>query len=127
MVESPIPKNAHPCRRNPPQEGGSVEDSPNKREVETIFRGSHELKNSLHAQDKYTQEEKAQPYAEVHTMNNSSLRGTMPKPKDIVFTETDASWVHHPHEDTLVITAKIANSLIHRVLVDSRSAVNILY
>ena len=51
----------------------------------------------------------------------------MPKPKDIVLTKTDVSWVHHPHEDTLVITAKIANSLIHRVLIDSGSAVNILY
>ena len=51
----------------------------------------------------------------------------MPKPKDIVITETDASWVHHPHEDALVTTTKIANSLIHRVLVDSGSAVNILY
>ena len=40
---------------------------------------------------------------------------------------SDVSWVHHPHEDALVITAKIANSLIHHVLVDSRRAVNILY
>ena len=39
----------------------------------------------------------------------------------------DASWVHHSYEDTLVITTKIVNSLIHRVLIDSGSAVNILY
>ena len=51
----------------------------------------------------------------------------MPKPEDIVFTKTDVSWVHHPHEDALVITAKIANSLIHQVLIDSGSALNILY
>ena len=51
----------------------------------------------------------------------------MPKPEDIVFTETDASWVNHPCEDALVFTAKIANSLIHWVLVDSGSAVNIIY
>ena len=35
--------------------------------------------------------------------------------------------MHHPYEDVLVIAAKIANSLIYRVLVDSGSAVNILY
>ena len=51
----------------------------------------------------------------------------MPKPKDIVFTKTDVSWVYHPYEDALAITAKIANSLFHRVLVDSGSTINILY
>ena len=51
----------------------------------------------------------------------------MPKPEDIVFTETDASWVHHLYEDALVIIVKIANSLIHWVLIDNRSVVNILY
>ena len=51
----------------------------------------------------------------------------MPKPEDIIFTETDASWVHHHHEDALVITTKIANNLIHQVLIDSGSVANILY
>ena len=51
----------------------------------------------------------------------------MLKLKDIVFAETNASWVQHPHEDALVITTKITNSLIHRVLIDSGSAINILY
>ena len=35
--------------------------------------------------------------------------------------------MHHPHEDALVITTKLANSLIHRVLIDSGRAINILY
>ena len=63
----------------------------------------------------------------VQTTNNSSLKGIVPKPEDIVFVDIEASWVHHPHEDALVITAKKANNLIHRVLVDSGSAVSILY
>ena len=50
----------------------------------------------------------------------------MPKSDDIVFLETDASWVH-PYEDALVITTKIDNSLIHRVLIDSGSTINIIY
>ena len=37
----------------------------------------------------------------VQTTNSSSLMGTMPKPKDIVFIETDTSWVHYLHEDAL--------------------------
>ena len=51
----------------------------------------------------------------------------MAKLEDIIFTEIDASWGHHPHEDALVVTTKIANSLIHHVLIDSVSAVNIFY
>ena len=54
----------------------------------------------------------------------------MPQPDDIVFTQVDASWAHHPHEDALVITVEVANNLIHQLLVDrvdSRSTVNILY
>ena len=37
------------------------------------------------------------------------------------------SWVHHPFEDALVIIAEVAKSLIHRLFVDTGSAVNILY
>ena len=35
--------------------------------------------------------------------------------------------MHYPHEDSLVVTTKIANSLILRMLMDNGSAVNILY
>ena len=63
----------------------------------------------------------------VQTTNGRSLRGTMPKLEDIVCTKTNASWVHYPHEDALVITTKIANNLFHWMLIDSGSAVNILY
>ena len=45
----------------------------------------------------------------------------------IVFTEANVSWVHNPYENALVITAEIANSLIHRLLVDNGSTANILY
>ena len=35
--------------------------------------------------------------------------------------------MHHPHKDALVITTKIANSLVYQVLIHSGSVVNILY
>ena len=63
----------------------------------------------------------------VHTTSSKLLVGHAPQPDDIFFTKAGASWVHNPHEDALVITAEITNSLVHRLLVDSRSAVNILY
>ena len=63
----------------------------------------------------------------VHTTGSKPQRDYVPQPDDIVFTQDDASWVHHPHEDALVITAKVANSLVHQLLVNNRSIVNILY
>ena len=35
--------------------------------------------------------------------------------------------VHHPHTNALVIIVKIANNIVHRMLVDNGSAVNILF
>ena len=63
----------------------------------------------------------------VHATGSKPLMGHAPQPDDIFFTQIDASWVHNPYEDTLVITANVANSLIHRLLVDNVSAVSILY
>ena len=63
----------------------------------------------------------------VHIINAYPTRGIISKLEDIIFTKTDANWGHHPHEDALVVTTKIANNLVHRMLVDNRSAVNILY
>ena len=47
--------------------------------------------------------------------------------EDIVFTEANARWVHHSHVDALVITAQIANSNVHQLMVDDRSTIDILY
>ena len=51
----------------------------------------------------------------------------MQKSGDIVFTEAETNMVHHPYEDALVVTAKIANIIIHRMLVDNGSTTNILF
>ena len=63
----------------------------------------------------------------MHSTGSKLLVGITPQPDNIVFTKVDASWVHNPYEDALVITVEIPNSLVHRLLVNSGSAVNILY
>ena len=35
--------------------------------------------------------------------------------------------MHNPYEDAIFITTEVANNLVHQLLVDSRTAVNILY
>ena len=63
----------------------------------------------------------------VHTASIGNTKGKTQRPRDIVFTEADANWVHHPYEDAPVVTAKIANRIIHRMLVDNSSTANILF
>ena len=46
---------------------------------------------------------------------------------DIIFKESDAHLIHHPHCDALVIKAMMANNNVPRIVVDYGSSVDILY
>ena len=92
-----------------------------------IFEGPREVGNGPPARDRYSQKAKKPPQTVVHTTSSKPPIGHVPQLDDIVVTQADASWVHNSHEDSLVITAKVINSLVHRLLVDSGSVVNILY
>ena len=41
--------------------------------------------------------------------------------------DEDARWLHHPHDDVIVITLMIANYTTRRVLLDNGSSADILY
>ena len=43
------------------------------------------------------------------------------------FSEEDARRVTMPHDDALVVTLTVANQVIHRILVDNGSSIDILY
>ena len=45
----------------------------------------------------------------------------------IGFLEEDARRIHHPHDDALVVSIRIEDYNIHRVLVDNGSSTDILY
>ena len=92
-----------------------------------IFGRAHEVRSGQCTHDKYTQRAKKPPQAMVHITCSKLRVDHAPHLYDIVFTKVNASWVHNTHEDALVITAEIANSLVHRLVVDSGSAINILY
>ena len=46
---------------------------------------------------------------------------------DIVFSERDSRGIRQPHEDLLVIMLRVEEFNIHRVLIDNRSLVDIIY
>ena len=45
----------------------------------------------------------------------------------MVFTEDEAKTVHHPHNDSLIVTLVTANQKMDRVLVDSGSSTDIMF
>ena len=99
-----------------------VEDLSNTEDVLTIFGGPHEAGNNRRARDRYAKEASRLTQAMVHKADMRPAKGAQREPTDIIFVEVDAKWVQHPHTDALVITVKIANSIVHRILVDNSSA-----
>ena len=68
----------------------------------------------------------------LKVVQNVQLSGRSPKtstPNEhaITFTDEDASRIHHPHDDAIVITLIIVDYSTRRVLVDNGSSVDILY
>ena len=45
----------------------------------------------------------------------------------IEFSEEDTRRLHHPHDDVLVISIRVGDYNMHRVLVDNGSSADILY
>ena len=45
----------------------------------------------------------------------------------ITFSDSDLEGCQHPHDDPLVIRAVVANKMIHRVMVDNGSSVDIIF
>ena len=65
-------------------------------------------------------------------VQNVQLTGSVPKiarreSPIIGFSEDDARRLHHPHDDALVVTIKVGDYNVHRMLVDNGSSANILY
>ena len=65
-------------------------------------------------------------------VQNVQLTGSVPKiarreSPIIGFSEEDARRLHHPHDDALVVSIRIEDYNMHRVLVDNGSSADILY
>ena len=63
----------------------------------------------------------------MHQLEEKPSKSSRKETEEIIFTDADGRWVHHPHNDPLVITTTIGNMNVHRTLVDNGSSVDILY
>ena len=77
--------------------------------------------------ERYIRETKERPLISVHSVDKWPANQFKGKNDDITFRESDAHLVHHPYCDALVLTAMVVNNNVHRILVDKRSSVDILY
>ena len=65
-------------------------------------------------------------------VQNIQLTGTVPKIARregpiIGFSEEDVRRLHHPHDDALIVSIRVGDYNMHRVLVDNGSSADILY
>ena len=65
-------------------------------------------------------------------VQNVQLTGSVPRiarreSPVIGFLEEDATRLHHPHDDALVVSIRVGDYNVHRTLVDNGSSANILY
>ncbi|XP_063942768.1 uncharacterized protein LOC135150410 [Daucus carota subsp. sativus] len=111
------------------QERGKQEDIQFVKEgsIHVIFGGPHLAGKGTKAMERYAKEAKGRPLTNIHNLSSRPPKIFRGEAIDITFSEEDARWVHHPHNDALVIALRIGPMNVHRVLVDNGSSVNILY
>ena len=68
----------------------------------------------------------------LRMVQNVQITGYVPKiarreSPIIGFSEDDARCLHHPHDDALVVSLRVGDYNVHRMLVDNGSSANILY
>ena len=68
----------------------------------------------------------------LRMVHNVQLTGFVPKivrmeSLIIGFSEEDARRLYHPHDDALVVSIRVGDYNVHRVLVDNGSSADILY
>ena len=68
----------------------------------------------------------------LRMVQNVQLTGVMPKIARregpiIGFSEEDTRRLHHPHDDARVVSLRVEDYNMHRVLVDNGSSTDILY
>ena len=68
----------------------------------------------------------------LRMVQNVQLMGSVPKiarreSPMIGFSKDDARRLHHPHDDALVVSIRVGDYNVHRMLIDNGSSADILY
>ncbi|KAL8119044.1 hypothetical protein AgCh_016520 [Apium graveolens] len=75
---------------------------------------------SNRALGRYAREARYRPLTDIHSLETRSTKVFKGESMDITFREADVRWVHHPHNDALVISLQIGTKNVYRAIVDNR-------
>ncbi|XP_074378337.1 uncharacterized protein LOC141719870 [Apium graveolens] len=95
--------------------------------IQAIYRGDPGIEYSNRALARYARESRFRPLTDIHRVETRPPKVFKGESMDITFREADSRWVHHPHNDVLVISIQIGTKNAYRTFVDNGSSANILY
>ena len=96
--------------------------------INSIISGPHLVGRSFKAMDQYVNAAKHFEVGECSSIEDvTPIKQQKTMSDDVIFRNRDDSGVQSPTNDPLVITTKIGPALVHKVLVDNGSSVNILF
>ncbi|KAL8155584.1 hypothetical protein AgCh_000826 [Apium graveolens] len=95
--------------------------------IRAIFGGHPFVGDSNRALEKNAREARHPTLTNIHSLEERPPKVFKGESADITFKEKESRWVHHPHNDALVITMLIGAMNVHRVFLDNGSSTNILY
>ncbi|XP_074360580.1 uncharacterized protein LOC141700792 [Apium graveolens] len=95
--------------------------------IRAIFGGHPFVGDSNRALERNAREARHPPLTNIHSLEDRPPKVFKGESADITFKEKESRWVHHPHNDALVITMLIGAMNVHRVFLDNGSSTNILY
>ncbi|XP_074324015.1 uncharacterized protein LOC141660935 [Apium graveolens] len=95
--------------------------------IRAIYGGDPGMESSNRTLARYAREARFRPLIDIHRVETQPPKVFKGESMDITFSEADARWVHHPHNDALVIFIQIRTKNIHRAFVVNEISTNIIY
>ncbi|XP_074377549.1 uncharacterized protein LOC141719065 [Apium graveolens] len=90
--------------------------------IRSIYGGDPGMEYSNRALERYAREARFRPLTDIHRVETRPPKVFKGEYMDINFREADVGWVHHPHNDALVISLQIGTKNVSTDFVDNGSS-----
>ena len=114
-------QNQAPTQQPPPRQTTTQHQQP-LREIHVISRGFAGGGESSSARKAHLRNIRSAEMGEIQAVSKLPRLDTT-----ITFSDSDLEGCQHPHDDPLVVRAIVANTTVHRVLIDNGSSADIIF